>query len=392
MPPPGNLPLIACLTLLAGCGGADAAPTARVTIDTLPNGAVSVMSEGPTAWADTNGWKLVEDLRYSGGEPGSQGELIQPNGIAIDEVGRMYVADANPAMIKVYGPDGVFLHSIGREGQGPGEFQSALLGIFDSLLIVHDPRTARTTVFDTAGQYVRSWQAGCCYWMWINVDREGRIATPVPDQSDSVSVVLARTSVQGVALDTIVIPVLGRMYTWTIVTPGSHSGWSIPRAPTTDHALLPDGSVIMGYSDTYKLFKISGGDTLRVIRRSWSPEPIPESELDSIHTQMVENVSRNRDPAVVRKAFRKSDMPTTYPAWTALNSDEAGRLWVSTNAGLDVFDQDGIYLGLVTAPGEARGRWSRWGPDGSLYTISIDDDGFPVIARFHVDSSATAVH
>src|SRR5690606_36019662 len=45
---------------LSACGGSDSGQAlAEPVIDTLGNGVIQVTNSGPTAWADTNGWKIV---------------------------------------------------------------------------------------------------------------------------------------------------------------------------------------------------------------------------------------------------------------------------------------------------------------------------------------------
>ncbi|MDX1591285.1 MAG: 6-bladed beta-propeller, partial [Balneolaceae bacterium] len=43
--------------------------------------------------------------------------------IAVDDQGRVFIADSEQEMIQVFGPDGGYLQSVGREGDGPGEFR-----------------------------------------------------------------------------------------------------------------------------------------------------------------------------------------------------------------------------------------------------------------------------
>ncbi|MFC1629162.1 hypothetical protein ACFL3H_08635 [Gemmatimonadota bacterium] len=50
-------------------------------------------------------------------------QIVSPRGIGVDAVGNIYLADEYS--VKVYGPDGSPLKTIGREGAGPGEFNAA---------------------------------------------------------------------------------------------------------------------------------------------------------------------------------------------------------------------------------------------------------------------------
>jgi hypothetical protein len=68
------------------------------------------------------------------------------------------VADAGYLTIRVYDEEGQHLHSMGREGAGPGEF-SNLLGVWltaDGELAAWDPRLLRVVRFTQAGSHVRT--------------------------------------------------------------------------------------------------------------------------------------------------------------------------------------------------------------------------------------------
>jgi hypothetical protein len=63
--------------------------------------------------------KFKEEQTFGGTNEINIGEL---KSVAIDGVGRVYLADAKQRNIKVYKADGDFLTLLGKEGQGPGEF------------------------------------------------------------------------------------------------------------------------------------------------------------------------------------------------------------------------------------------------------------------------------
>lgn len=70
-------------------------------------------------------------------------------GVKSDSKGRIYLPDQRALRIQVFDSDGSYLTSIGREGSGPGEFQSLLHIYVDQKdqLIAYDVSHARNTVF-----------------------------------------------------------------------------------------------------------------------------------------------------------------------------------------------------------------------------------------------------
>ena len=78
--------------------------------------------------------------------------------IAVNSKGDIYVADRQWTDIRKYSQDGEYLMTIGRKGQGPGEFQG--LGILsvdsDDNLIVYDWRLTRVSVFSDKGELIQT--------------------------------------------------------------------------------------------------------------------------------------------------------------------------------------------------------------------------------------------
>ena len=112
---------ISIAVLAPACSGAKAGESlAKTRSETLPNGVTRLMSEGPTAWAAGQPATLVEEVRFQG-KDGTPSELGEPRDLAVDGQGRIYVVDGKPAAIKVFSPDGHFIRTIGRDGEGhPG--------------------------------------------------------------------------------------------------------------------------------------------------------------------------------------------------------------------------------------------------------------------------------
>jgi hypothetical protein len=81
-----------------------------------------------------------------------------PNDVAVDKDGAIYVLDAANARIQKFGSDGKFLATIGRKGQGPGEFifPDAMAFDKDGNLVVADSAQARIHVIIDGGRDVRS--------------------------------------------------------------------------------------------------------------------------------------------------------------------------------------------------------------------------------------------
>ncbi|MDH3495909.1 MAG: 6-bladed beta-propeller [Gemmatimonadota bacterium] len=76
------------------------------------------------------------------------------------ESGAIAIADAILAQVVVFSQDARWVRSIGRSGDGPGEFRlpAVLAAGADDSLLVWDARTRTISFFDAQGKYVRSFR------------------------------------------------------------------------------------------------------------------------------------------------------------------------------------------------------------------------------------------
>jgi hypothetical protein len=370
-------------------------------VDTLANGVIQVSNDAPTAWPLTPGAVLAEEHRFTG-EDGTDAELGEPRSLAVDGEGRVYVVDAKPAVIKVFSADGEFVRTIGREGEGPGEFRVGFIAVRGPHLVLHDPRIGRTSVFDTAGTFVRSWNTSCCYWSDIQVDRENRIYIPsmVTRQPDAPirGTAWVRWSLEGTVLDTLWVPYREADKIWNVEvkrdgkTVGAMST-SIPFMPTLASALHPAGGFVYGWTEGYEVIRsVTGADTARRFGRAWTPDQISEARRTNEVERRIKGASEGWGEDNIRAAFKLSDVPSTLPAYHSVRVDPLGRVWVrryavsdTTRTDFDLFDASGAWLGPVVAPLNLN-EWTlqAWTETG-LVTVIEDADGRPTVVRFRLE-------
>ncbi len=390
------------LSNLSSCTGAEARMLAQPVIDTLPGGIERVISPGPTSWEGTGGWQL-ELVHEVTAEEGTPGELINPQSLALDDWGRVFVVDQKPAVIKVYGVDGQFIRTIGGEGAGPGEFRVGFVAVHEGMVVLQDPQTTRTTVWDTTGTMVRNWSSSCCYWSDIQVDRQGLVYIPSVLQRGSgeerrPGTPYVRWTLEGVVHDTVWVPeASGQTKIWT-VTAGEGStnrmmmSTSVPLSPRLVMGYHPAGGFLVGWSESYQIARSpDGSDTLQVFGRGWSPEPVTAARKQAEVDAMVNRLKDPYGEEVLRKSFKVEDIPNQAPAFLALHVDRNGNRWVRLDPGLDttrtrfdIYDEQGVLLGAL-AVSPALPMYGRlvFGRD-ELVVARENADGIPVVARYRV--------
>ncbi len=124
------------------------------------DGVTVVENAGEGLWGREGGSaiKLVKEKQI-GELEGEQPYLFAPLvDVTSDAEGNIYVVDASSFVVRKFDKDGRFIMEMGGQGQGPGEFQRIhnVLVNADNELLVFDPYAGRITVFDDAGDYVKT--------------------------------------------------------------------------------------------------------------------------------------------------------------------------------------------------------------------------------------------
>jgi hypothetical protein len=190
-----SLPI--CLTGLifffAACTSREARDQALDHADTSFAGEAT-----PGATGQREPSRLVERTVIGLLEHGPEDYFGQIRAIAVDRLGRVYVADTYTTNVRVFDSAGVYVRTLGRRGQGPGEFiwPSGLTWQNDSTVWVLDDGNGRYSVYDTSGVPIKDRRrgplGGTLHWYarfdggkliepWVRGGREDRLAAIDPD-------------------------------------------------------------------------------------------------------------------------------------------------------------------------------------------------------------------
>jgi hypothetical protein len=116
----------------------------------------AVTSGGPRFTGELFTYEKVLELRDDPDRPESM--LVRPNSFTMDADGFFYVLDAGNHRIAVFDPEGSYVRSMGRQGEGPGEFplmpSSSPIQLRHGLLAVPIIQTGRTYRFRPDGTFV----------------------------------------------------------------------------------------------------------------------------------------------------------------------------------------------------------------------------------------------
>jgi hypothetical protein len=368
------------LTLLAACTARDPRPV--------------------TASSDKHTWAVTE-LPPIHPAAGSPGELIDPNSLAVDDQGRVYVGDQKPVNVKIFDSTGALVRLIGREGDGPGELRSAYVAVRGRWLLVHDPEADRTSFFDTSGTFLRVFHSVGNYSDEVAFDARWRAVLPmsytrrsrVDKADDERTGFHLRFDTLGTLLDTISVPNLAKPRYWTVRGSGriAVAAVPIPFLPQTIWGYGGDSGLLYGASDAYTIIRADGGrDSSFVMRRAWTPEALDDSVRNASIEPVIQSLkNEGMDEVALRKAFNLNEVPTTAPSFLRLVQDDGGHIWVQRpgHDGMtpfDILDSSGVYLGIVSVPAGLAPHIPLRIRHGLLYAAVVDEAGFPVVRRWAI--------
>ncbi len=394
------LVVLLAVVSLHGCadaGRTDGGDGTWVGTTTTEGNVTTVVNESGSVWGEAA--RLVEEVSIGvdvGDDPYMFGE-VQSLAVQSREVGddRIYVLDSQVPVVRVFDASGTHLLDIGRQGQGPGEFESPVfLGVDgEGRVYVHDG--GETEVFSSAGDPVDTLATHFAYRPGpqapeISVSPGGELFIPRTAERDvegpwRASVEIAEHgggAARGGGAERGVrpLPELGHEpVRITAVFRGrgfeSISGFPPPFVPELVWTIGRRGEIVVGRADRYEFERHGVDGSIERVSRYWEPTPLEPGERD---WYLRRSRGFLRRAAELRGEDLDTAMPFHKPAFVRLFAGVEGRTWALRQVGaeridgcnesatspaefndspcwrdvwsLDVFDTDGRYLGAVAVP------------------------------------------
>src|SRR5699024_1458622 len=306
--------------------------------------------------------------------------------LAVDEAGRVYMADGEQLNISVYTPNGRFLTQLGREGKGPGEFiDLSSIQATENKLFVYDRTQQRAVVFaldSLAHEYVVSLagnknqfeELGDAYLGDLDVIGDTFLMSfSEPDKSN------ARSDWDRIEKTALFYNLgeEGQIISDKLMEAKSSTEIIIPRGAMSIGTPLPftgklltssssDGRIYMNWSNDF-LIKVYSSTGEYKYAFYYPYEKVPLT---------AETASGAGIPEAIVENMSSIDIEDTWPALNSIKADDEGRLWVSTI--IDDFEayqwwvldaDDGHLLARFTWP---RNKLIEVVKNGKLYTRETD--------------------
>lgn len=336
---------------------------------------------------------LEEELSIGEAEGREEYIFSRVRDVEVDKTGRIYALDSKEANVKVFDQDGNYIRTIGRKGQGPGEFQIPNDIYIDDKdkLYISDVENDRLSVFNEHGDFVDSFNFN-----------EYSVSKIIGVNKKNEIILLMNTTSKESGKNFIVFDYMVNVYSprfefmenlyrtnipvmQMFIKEGKMLSLSIPYQKTLCCKMDSRGNVYVAESQEYRIHIFSSdGELIRRIEKDQVQSKVSKQDVENYaqeHFQEDEN-ERKFWSDTVKDQLK---IPDYKPVFDRFYFDQEKLLVLrqeleeKKNTFVDVFDSGGKYIGIALLSVLPR-TWKN----NKVYTIEEDDDGFQYVKRYKV--------
>lgn len=384
---PSGLALLAFTALLTACGGQKAR---MQEID----GVLHVMNPADPMKPNMK-VELVEELRY--GQDEGEDEYIFPGitGFVADEEGMVYILMRQDDEVRVFGPDGTYSHTIGRQGDGPGELRVGAginIGPEGNIWVV-SMLTSRLVIFQKDGLFLRNIQFPLLPPFFIQLTDDGFMGLYMQQRIDEenrlvdTTFKLQRFNADGDTLNTLFTT------NFTLDIMNMQFGGMADKFPfyTQDD----QGRVwqARALNDAYEVNVWNPEGSLdRVIEKEFDRLEKTDEEIVEEQEMVRRMLQAQLSGAELPEGMTMDYEPDRFrPATGMLYFDPHGYVWVQAGRegtqdmnAFDLFDMRGQYMRRVIFEGLGSPAFLAFVGD-KLYLIDADPEVSPQVIRYSLN-------
>ncbi len=352
---------------LAACGGDTSSPRGPLVRDSAGIRIVENPARAPEL-----AWHLSPEpvVQIGGASAGDQYELFEVRSAVRLSDGRIIVANAGSRELRFYSSEGTFVRSVGRRGDGPGEFQNLqwMERTPGDSLITYDIRHLRLSVFDSSGAFARSFLLQSSDAVpFANVvdmyrDRtflaQGFVNTGnvTPSGMQRYDTPLYHFAAEGALLAELGMFPGDESYFKSFADGGFSSYDAF--FPLSTYRVAAGDRLYIAQNDTYELRRYtSDGALTDIVRRAHTPVSVTREHVRLEREQRLTQSHSDEGRRALSEVLDEIPVPETFPAYQDVRVDDNLNVWVQEyvmpgvgGAAWSVFDSTGVLLGQINVP------------------------------------------
>jgi len=357
---------------LAAWSCTESSESGSVTVAVRDSAGIQIVENHVDTAAVRAGWLLSTEpvLTIGGLDAPESSQLYRVSGAVRLSDGRIAVADAGSAEVRVFAGDGRPLARHGRKGEGPGEFMDPFLAgsLPGDTLVVFDAGLRRVSMLTADSGYVRSHQVGVeggGYPIAQGLMRDGSLAIGggmyfSSDQGFPSGALRAPSKYLVIAPDGSLGADLGEFPASEMFakrTATSFQAFSIPLGRTTGFA--PGAEHLwLGTGDSWELRRYGKSGVLELIVRVARPlAPVTAALRDAAIEERVAEAADENDARRQRALLAELPFPTELPPYELFRTDSLDHVWIGEFAPpaaltrhWTIVDAGGRVVGRLTTP------------------------------------------
>jgi hypothetical protein len=373
----------------------------------------SGLANSQTGLFKTGRVELILEERVTDKDMPAGSEFQNPRGLAVDAKGYVYVADAGANDIKVFGPDGKFVRTLGRKGQGPGEFQGPeLIETSGEKLFVWETLNRRISLLRLDGSFIKSvpFSPGV-FGILVRMGAlaDGRLVLFIErGLPQDFSGPVPQTQDFAVELYSADLTPLRTIYekkiraSRLVMSPEykTHVRVPFPYNPNVRGDVAPSGILAIGYTEKYEmeLYDPDRG-RLSVFSHTFKPVKLEERDkkahFDRFRMTVFRDGVRTQLPKPPDVILQNTEFPEFLPPYRDFFFDAAGNIWVQVFVAsrasnvFDIFSPKGEFIRQVTLEGAPIDDTfvSSLGKrfiEGGLWRIERDEEGYASLVKYRL--------
>jgi hypothetical protein len=325
--------------------------------------------------------------------------------LALDDRGNVFVCDSRANNIKVFDPMGKYLRTIGKAGQGPGDFNYPVeIEFARERFFVRELMNGRVSILNREGIFLKSvslQESGTIWWNMAALP-DGRLVVEKEKTNIDKPGLPQECSIEIYSGEFSFVKSLYQQKIWRnkYIKEPRTTNIPIPFAPLVHWHTAGEGMIAIGYSEKYEI-GIYDPDKglLKMISHDYRPSEVTSKDKDQYFKSMGFAYSNSSGMTTQQRGapdfiIKLTEFPKFKPPYNGIRIDPEGNIWVRVNdpekssgASFDAFTPGGGFISGVKLAQESvfPHRLVRKGP--GFWTIKMDKDGEYAIVKMRIEAA-----
>jgi hypothetical protein len=355
---------VTLLIAMNGCGGEGGSGRDVVRRDSA---GVTIVESPPAFAQQALSWIVdtISELDIGAVQADEPYQLFRVTGAAQLGDGRIAIVNAGTQEVRFFDNDGVFLHSVGGRGEGPGEYQFPALipAVVRDTLWIEDRMAGRLSLLGADGQLLTTIVprariaevVGVFAGRLLTSQGSARAAQNSPEGMMPNDITYALVDLASAAHDTVAgIP----GFALFLSNDGGRIAFTtVPFDIGPSAAAGTDRFYVVPGESPDVMARDSAGVLREIFRTGLPLESVPRSAFDAAIAEHVSRASDDAAAAELRRRYSRMPIPTTMPIFQNLLLDAGGHIWLETfradrynRPEWVVLDPAGSVLGRIALP------------------------------------------